>query len=258
VIVAQVLQLALVAKSPTPRYLVPAIGLASLNVCLPCLLGGAISKRWPRRAMGAAVAIALGTGALDQTGRAARLIRCLEDRKVKQLQVYEFAQGLKDTHIVLLRGAPSPVYALELGNQRAGLRYTRDLRAMFPDAVFYQFRFVLDRPTAGWPPVEGKGYFRFGSEPVQSERISAWAHEGHLVFDGTRAWLPTTFDYEVPPGWPVPAPLDARVSCSGQFPAEVVKVWGGGTGLFRARPLPARIPEDLLRGPQAPAVGGGR
>jgi hypothetical protein len=111
---------------------------------------------------------------------------------------------------------------------------------MFPDAVFYRFEF-LDRGTKGWPPrVEGKGYFRFGSEPVPPEQIGAWARDGRLVFDGARLWLPPTFEYEVPPGWPAPAPLDARVSCTVRLPAEVVgRV---GTGLFRARPRPVDDP----------------
>jgi hypothetical protein len=203
VVLAQVLQFAVVAKDPTPRYLVPGIALLGLNVALAFRLAGAQLPALRNRLAVATLAAILAGGVIYGVPRAIRLHERWTDDQARRLELYGQAREMKGARIVVYYGSTSPAAALAFGDAVAGFRYTRHLRQLFPDTVTYT--------------MHRKRYHPIGvGRPVPLDDVLAWARSGRLVFQGPRHpfrqanaiggrapyedpddMLPPTFQYEV-------------------------------------------------------------
>ena len=173
VVLAQALQFAMVAKDPTPRYLVPGIALLGLNVALAFRLAGVLRPALRHRVAVATLAAILAGGVIHGVPRTMRLHDRWTDGQARRLELYGQAREMKGARVVVYYGSTSPAVALAFGDLAAGYRYAPRLRQLFPDTVTYT--------------MHRKRYHLIGGgRPVPLDDVRAWARSGRLVFQGPR------------------------------------------------------------------------
>ncbi len=132
---AQLLQLLMVAKHPSSRYLIPALALVGLNLVL---LVDAFAAKMPAASRYApAVVISLMiAGAHVWTGR--NLLREAENDRRFQFAAYEAVnKQFPNVPVVTYYTASSPYYALAFGEEYGGNLYGADLQKLYPNQFFY-------------------------------------------------------------------------------------------------------------------------
>ncbi len=195
---AQVLQFLLVAKHTGPRYLIAAIALSGLAVCLSFILTRVVlPRRGVRWTVTAAALVGLACGGVMAFRGLRKFMDVRRDLSARQVALAQEAERLASKPgqpgsgavLVYTYWSSSPAYAPHFGNHWAGLRFSEDLSRMFPDRVLYS-------PDAKDPYRDSR------MNAVPRERLEAWAAEGRLYFHMSKRELPDGFRAEpvVPSG----------------------------------------------------------
>jgi hypothetical protein len=144
-VIVQIGQLLLVAKHPSSHYLIPALGLAGINLIIlfDVFRGKETTKGFPGVAvLFAAVCLAV---VVVQGFAVKNLLGGLQAQEVKQRATFDKVQNeFKDAVVVDYYTASSPAYALEYGAEYSGNLYSSVLGTLYPHSYFYSpwtFRF---------------------------------------------------------------------------------------------------------------------
>ncbi len=139
VVAAQAAQYILVAKHPGARYLLPAIALSGLTVCLISVVLRALMPRTPAWTAGLVTALAVSCAAVH-IGRSTLtdLARLRSDTAARR-EVNKAAEAaMRDGAIVVsMYGTSSISYGLCFADYWAAFRFRADLARRFPDFVQY-------------------------------------------------------------------------------------------------------------------------
>ena len=130
VVLAQLGQFLLVAKSPQARYLVPAVALCGLNALANMGLirswRGSVGQWLQTRSVALTLAVAVGCFLSLRLGQ--HYLDFRADRDEHRQVAKALALQDKDQPVVYFYGSSSPTYALSFGNAFAGDRYSGILR----------------------------------------------------------------------------------------------------------------------------------
>lgn len=153
-VLGQVAQFVLVAKSGEPRYLMPAVGLAGLNlIWIVQLLQARLHS--PRRAVlivGSALALVMTVQTVRMAGRLQQFANLRHAQETIPLAA---SQHFGDCPLICFHGASAPTYALWFGNFWAAHSFTDKLHQLYPASclVFWGNRYHKDfaAPMPGRP-----------------------------------------------------------------------------------------------------------
>lgn len=191
VVAAQAAQYVLVAKHPGARYLLPAIGLSGLTVCLISVVARAMWPRMPAWAAGLVLAVAVSGAAMHIGQRTSRDLTNLRADTAARLEVNKAADaaGKQGAIIVSMYGTSSVSYGLFFSDYWAGFRYHADLGKRFPDFVQYD---------------AGPKTFVSPTGVLPQERIQELVRLGRLLVCCPSRLKPPGFDWEplTPPNGP--------------------------------------------------------
>jgi hypothetical protein len=144
-VIVQIAHLLLVAKHPSSHYLIPAMGLAGINLIIlfDALRRKETTTTFPGRAVLMAViclvlVVVQGLAVKNLLGR-------LRAQEVKQRATFDKVQNeFKDALVVDYYTVSSPAYALQYGAEYSGNLYSSVLGKLYPQSYFYNpwtFRF---------------------------------------------------------------------------------------------------------------------
>lgn len=136
VVLAQLLQLMMVAKHPDPRYLVPALGLLGINAGLVWRRIARFGQS-PRLGRGL-VLVLLTVAAIVQTRGLRRLSRMMEAHRVTQQRVVEVAVNRgASARKIYYYGASAVPYALRFGDRHCNSLFAERIFAHYSSVYFY-------------------------------------------------------------------------------------------------------------------------
>jgi hypothetical protein len=132
---AQVLQLLMVAKHPSSRFLIPSLALVGLNLALLAeVFGGTLRARYRHAAALAACLIIV----VVQAWAIRNLFRGLRDNVQFQSEAYATAsRRFASVPMVSYYVTSSPYYALSVGSGTSGNLFATTLEQLYPNHFFY-------------------------------------------------------------------------------------------------------------------------
>jgi hypothetical protein len=181
VALAELLQIAITAKYPVPRYMVPAIGLAGLNVGL---LWQALHEAMPtsrRRAAKVAFTVAALAAGVFQAYRVSTTAQMLSRRRDEAIRLTDMADRIPNRVLAFGYGSSGEGPALWFANTWARNRYSPLLEELHPRTVEFHL---------GW-----KVFLRHGVVVPQSQ-IDEWTRRGQLVVQMNESNLPSAMRLE--------------------------------------------------------------
>ncbi len=183
VVAAQAAQYILVAKHPGPRYLLPAIALSGLTVCLISVVLRTILPRLPAWTAGLVMALAVSCAAAYIGRNTSRDLTRLQADTAARLEVNKAAQAaMKEGAIVVsMYGTSSVSYGLCFADYWAAFRFRADLAKRFPDFVQYD---------------SGPKTYASISSVVPTEQVQEWARLGRLHVCCPPRLKPPEFEWE--------------------------------------------------------------
>ncbi len=136
VTIAQFLEFLIVAKHPSSRYLIPALGLAGVNLVIlfDSLRRSALNARW-RYASLTAACVAITFAQVFEFKKQHDRLRSLAARQHAASEKVE--QEFKTLQVVYYYSASSPAYALKFGAEYSFNLYPSILEKLYPGSLFY-------------------------------------------------------------------------------------------------------------------------
>jgi hypothetical protein len=182
VTLAQTAQFVMVAKHPGARYLVPALSLVGVNVCLGwTIIAGAYPLLLRRVAAAVGGAALLGWVCWSGLAISADWARLAASRASSNAFWKSDAVRSLPPDAVMISSfsSSSPIYALNFADAWAGRRYAADLDRLFPRQV------TIDDLT---------GELWHAGERVSDDQLRAWAAAGRLYGHGLTPRLPSDLE----------------------------------------------------------------
>ena len=180
---AQIAQFVLVAKHPGARYLVPAIAVSGLTLCLSAAVARAALPRLSSRWLALVTASLTCQAAVFVASVLVRKHESLREDTRARVEAWQQSQLLCQGGIVITTyGASSPAYALRFADDWAGRRYGEDIKRLFPRELEYHL----------WQ----KDYVQ-GSGVVPIQQIEDWSRSGLLYVHCAPHTRPEGLDIEL-------------------------------------------------------------